>query len=579
MGLMPESMSESKMYGVEIDSITGRIARQLYQKNSVAIQGYESSELPDSFFDVAIGNVPFGDFKLLDRKYNKHNFLIHDYFFAKTLDKVRPGGVIAFITSSGIMDKRNSKVRKYIAQRADLIGAIRLPNNTFKKNAGTEVTADILFLQKRERMTDIMPEWVEVGEFCEGQFVNRYFLDNPDMVMGELKEVSGPFGPELTCVPNEDISLAEQLDGAIQNIHASITEYEFDDISNDEEITIPADPNVRNFSFTVVDGDVYFRENSLMRKVELNATAENRVKGMIKSYDSEGEDGFYPIATFSSKLTTELLKKKLGFDGAVVTDALIMGGMATGDIVKETVQAFKAGADFLLWPPIEAADAIEEAINNGSIPMSRLDDALERIGKMEKFRLDALEKNKPEKPDPKFIDKTIVEIAKHGMCLLRNEIELVPIKKEKAKNILIVDATDENSASSYLLRDELVSRGFAADVKRDIYDVPSRVCWQSDIDKLQSEYDIVIFSLDARFVAQWSEAHMLIWASHLFDKSKKIIVNYGSPYFAVDYFPEDPTFIEMNCKPTEESVKLLVDGLLGELQFTGKCILKERNYE
>ena len=285
MGLIPESMSESKMYGVEIDSITGRIAGQLYQKNSVAIQGYENSELPDSFFDVAIGNVPFGDFKLLDKKYNKHNFLIHDYFFAKTLDKVRPGGVIAFITSSGTMDKRTSKVRRYIAQRADLIGAVRLPNNTFKKNAGTEVTADILFLQKRERMTDIMPEWVEVGEFSEGQFVNRYFLDNPDMIMGELKEVSGPFGPTLTCEPNDDISLSEQLDGAIQNIHAQITEYEFDDISNDEEVTIPADPTVRNFSFTVVDGNIYFRENSIMRKVEMNATAENRVKGMIELRD------------------------------------------------------------------------------------------------------------------------------------------------------------------------------------------------------------------------------------------------------------------------------------------------------
>lgn len=285
MGLMPESMSESKMYGVEIDSITGRIAQQLYQKNSVAIQGYENSELPDSFFDVAIGNVPFGDFKLLDKKYNKHNFLIHDYFFAKTLDKVRPGGVIAFITSSGTMDKRTSKVRKYIAQRADLIGAVRLPNNTFKKNAGTEVTADILFLQKRERMTDIMPEWVEVAEHETGQFVNKYFLDNPDMVMGELKEVSGPFGPTLTCEPNDDISLAEQLAGAIQNIHAQITEYEFDDISNDEEVTIPADPAVRNFSFSVVDGSIYFRENSIMRKVELNATAENRVKGMIELRD------------------------------------------------------------------------------------------------------------------------------------------------------------------------------------------------------------------------------------------------------------------------------------------------------
>ena len=285
MGLMPQSMSGSKMYGVEIDSITGRIAGQLYQKNSVAIQGYENSELPDSFFDVAIGNVPFGDFKLLDKKYNKHNFLIHDYFFAKTLDKVRPGGVIAFITSSGTMDKRTSKVRKYIAQRADLIGAVRLPNNTFKKNAGTEVTADILFLQKRERMTDIMPEWVEVAEHETGQFVNKYFLDNPDMVMGELKEVSGPYGPTLTCEPNEDISLAEQLDGAIQNIHAQITEYEFDDISNDDEVTIPADPAVRNFSFSVVDGSIYFRENSIMRKVELNATAENRVKGMIELRD------------------------------------------------------------------------------------------------------------------------------------------------------------------------------------------------------------------------------------------------------------------------------------------------------
>ena len=285
MGLMPDSMRESKMYGVELDSITGRIAQQLYQKNSVAIQGFEDSALPDSFFDIAIGNVPFGDFKVLDKKYNKYNFLIHDFFFAKTLDKVRPGGVVAFITSSGTMDKRNSKVRRYIAQRADLIGAIRLPNNTFKKNAGTEVTADILFLQKRERMTDIMPDWVNVGQHETGQPVNQYFLDNPDMVMGELKEVSGPFGPELTCVPDENTTLAEQLDGAIQNIHAQITEYEFDDVSNDEEITIPADPNVRNFSYTVVDGDIYFRENSLMRKIEMNATAENRVKGMIELRD------------------------------------------------------------------------------------------------------------------------------------------------------------------------------------------------------------------------------------------------------------------------------------------------------
>ena len=285
MGLVPESMKDSKIYGIEIDSITGRIAQQLYQRNSVAIQGYEDTTLPDSFFDVAIGNVPFGDYKLSDKKYNKHNFLIHDYFFAKTLDKVRPGGIVAFITSSGTMDKRNSKVRQYIAQRADLVGAIRLPNNAFLKNAGTEVTADILFLQKRDRMTDIMPDWVHLGTLENGIAVNQYFVDNPDMILGEMQTVSGPFGPTPTCMPYEDVPLSEQLNEAIQNIHATITEYEFDDVSNDEELTIPADPDVRNFSFTLVDGDVYFRENSIMRKVELNATAQNRIKGMIAIRD------------------------------------------------------------------------------------------------------------------------------------------------------------------------------------------------------------------------------------------------------------------------------------------------------
>ena len=302
MGLMPESMSGSKMYGVEIDSITGRIAQQLYQKNSVAIQGYENSELPDSFFDVAIGNVPFGNFKLPDKRYNKHNFLIHDYFFAKTIDKVRPGGIIAFITSNGIsggtMDKKNSTARKYIAQRCELLGAIRLPNTAFLKNAGTDITTDIIFLQKRDKVLDIEPEWVQTKMLLDKTYtmpdgstrrnyvtINKYFDEHPEMVIGNLEIKNGPFGPALTCEPNEDISLAEQLDGAIQNIHAQITEYEFDDISNDEEITIPADPAVRNFSFTVVDGNIYFRENSIMRKVEMNATAENRVKGMIELRD------------------------------------------------------------------------------------------------------------------------------------------------------------------------------------------------------------------------------------------------------------------------------------------------------
>ena len=285
MGLIPDSMENSKIYGIEIDSITGRIAQQLYQKNSVAIQGYEDTTLPDSFFDVAVGNVPFGNYKLADKKYNKHNFFIHDYFFAKTLDKVRSGGIITFITSMGTMDKKNSAVRKYIAQRADLLGAIRLPNNAFLKNAATQVTADIIFLQKRDRMTDIMPEWVNVGEDENGYTINQYFIDNPDMILGEMAEETSPYGKSITCKPYEDSDLAEQLNDAIQNIHAQITEYEFDDISDEETPSIPADPNVRNFSYTVVDGDIYFRENSIMNKVELNATAINRIKGLVEIRD------------------------------------------------------------------------------------------------------------------------------------------------------------------------------------------------------------------------------------------------------------------------------------------------------
>ncbi len=293
----------------------------------------------------------------------------------------------------------------------------------------------------------------------------------------------------------------------------------------------------------------------------------------LKSYDNEITDGYYPIATFSKKLTTDLLKNELGFKGAVVTDALIMGGMATGDLVAETVQAFKAGADLLLWPPVEAAEEIERQILSGEIPMSRLDDALARIERMENFRNKALEEKKFDTPDVEFVDKTLLEMAKNGMCLLRNEKNILPISKEKFNKVLVVDATDEDEFSSELLRKELESRGIKAEVKRDIYDVPSRVCWQADVDKLQAEYDLVIFNFNAFFVAQWSVPHMLIWASHLFDKNKKVIVNYGSPYFADDYFPEDPTIIEMNCNPTPETVKLLVDGLVGEMEFTGKPVL------
>lgn len=286
MGLVPESMNDAKFYGVELDSISGRIAQQLYQKNSIAVQGFESTNLPDSFFDAAIGNVPFGQFKVPDKRYDKHNFLIHDYFFARTLDKVRPGGVIAFITSKGTLDKENPNVRKYIAQRADLLGAIRLPNDTFKAAAGTEVTSDIIFLQKRDRLVDIEPDWVHLATDANGIRMNAYFVDNPEMVLGDMQMVSGPHGMESACIAYENTELGDLLRDAIQNIHAEITEYEIDDLeAENEDLSIPADPDVRNFSFTVVDGKIYYRENSRMNPVDVSATAESRIKGMIAIRD------------------------------------------------------------------------------------------------------------------------------------------------------------------------------------------------------------------------------------------------------------------------------------------------------
>ena len=300
----------------------------------------------------------------------------------------------------------------------------------------------------------------------------------------------------------------------------------------------------------------------------------------LKSYDNELNDGYYPIATFSKKLTTDLLKNELGFEGAVVTDALIMGGMATGDLVAETVQAFKAGADLLLWPPVEAAEKIEEAILNGDIPMSRLDDALARIEKMEQFRNKALEEKAYDEPDACYVDAKHIEIAKHGICQLRNEISLLPLSEEKYKKILVVDATDNDLKSANLLKKALEKRGIKVDVRRDIYDVPSRVVWQSDVDKISAEYDLIIFNLNAQYAAEWGEPHMHIWASHLFKKDKKLFINYCSPYWASEYLPEDPTIIEMNCSATEEIVDYLVKGLFGEVEFTGQSLLtKVKNWE
>ena len=281
IGMLPDAMQDSKIYGVELDTISAGIAQQLYQKTTIAAQGFEETNLPDSFFDGVVGNVPFGDFKVLDKRYDKHKFLIHDYFFAKSLDKLRPGGVMALVTSKGTMDKETLAVRKYIAQRAELLGAIRLPNNTFKGNAGTEVVSDILILQKRDRLIDIEPDWVHLDTDENGIKMNSYFVQHPEMILGEMKMVSGRFGMEATCVPYENADLAAQLDEAVANIHGEITEYEAEEELEEEDNSIPADPTVRNFSYTVVGDKIYYRENSRMTPVEVSATAENRIKGMI----------------------------------------------------------------------------------------------------------------------------------------------------------------------------------------------------------------------------------------------------------------------------------------------------------
>lgn len=283
IGMLPKSMKSTKIYGVEIDTISAGIAQQLYQKSSIAAQGFENVNIPDSFFDGVVGNVPFGDFKVVDKKYDKHNFLIHDYFFAKSLDKLRPGGVMALITSKGTMDKENSSVRKYIAQRAELLGAIRLPNDTFKSSAGTEVVSDILFLQKRDRLIDIEPDWVHLDTNENGIRMNSYFVQNPEMVLGEMKTVSGRFGQQVTCEPYTDSSLADLLSDAIANIHGEISDYE-NDVATDEleeDMSIPADASVKNFSYSVVNDKLYFRENSRMIPVTVSATAESRIKGLI----------------------------------------------------------------------------------------------------------------------------------------------------------------------------------------------------------------------------------------------------------------------------------------------------------
>ena len=282
LGLLPTDLAGSKAYGVELDSISGRIAGQLYQNANISVNGFETVQMPDSFFDVAVGNVPFGDFKALDKRYDKHHWLIHDYFFGKTLDKVRLGGIVAFITSKGTLDKENSSVRKYLAQRADLIGAIRLPDNTFKRNAGTEVTSDIIFLQKRDHITDLDQDWVHLDTDENGIRMNRYFVQHPEMILGDMVMESTRFGPDSACKAREGEDLSEQLANAIQFLQAEIKPYELEELDEEEDRSIPADPTVKNFSYTIADGQVYYRENSLMHPVEVSVTAENRIRGMIE---------------------------------------------------------------------------------------------------------------------------------------------------------------------------------------------------------------------------------------------------------------------------------------------------------
>ena len=304
-GMLPDSMQNSNLYGIELDSITGRIAKQLYPNSNISIAGFEKVELPDSFFDLAIGNVPFGNYKLSEKRYGSNNFLIHDHFFAKSLDKIRPGGVVAFITSKGTLDKQSPDVRRYLAQRAELLGAIRLPNNAFLKNAGTEVTSDIIFLQKRDRPIDVDRDWIHLDSNEDDIVLNSYFAQHPEMILGTMEIKSGPYGLESTCSPLPDSNLSEQLKVAIQNIEGSIFEIEMLDMEVSTDTSIPADPTVKNFSYTLVDGEVYYRENSRMVKPDINQTAKERIAGMVELRECVDNLIHYQLEDYSEETIKE----------------------------------------------------------------------------------------------------------------------------------------------------------------------------------------------------------------------------------------------------------------------------------
>lgn len=305
-GMLPEAMQESRLYGVELDSLTGRIAKQLYPKANIQIRGFEKTDYPNDFFDVVVGNVPFGQYKVADKPYDRHNFLIHDYFLAKSLGKMRPGGIVAVVTSKGTMDKKSPAVRKYLAQRAELLGAVRLPNTAFKENAGTEVTSDILFFKKRDRMMNLEPDWVHLGENEDGISMNQYFIDHPEMVVGKMELVSGPYGMESTCLPVEGKPFEEQLREAVSHVVGEIEPAGLDEQEDDlEREAIPADPSVKNYSYTVVDGDVYYRENSVMKPVEMADTMLERIKGMVTLREATNELIAYQLEEYGDAAIRE----------------------------------------------------------------------------------------------------------------------------------------------------------------------------------------------------------------------------------------------------------------------------------
>ena len=376
-GRLPQEMASSKLYGVELDSITGRIAKQLYQDANIQISGYENADIPDNFYDAAIGNVPFGDFKVNDKRYEKENFLIHDYFFAKTLDKVRAGGIIAFITTKGTMDKKNSNVRKYIAQRADLIGAIRLPNNTFTKNAGTEVTSDIIFLQKRSNMTDIIPDWVYCDTDQNGIEMNKYFVDNPEMILGNMEMKSTQFGRlDSTCVPSENQNLDEQLSYAISNIHAEVEDFEIENELEDNDNSIPADPSVRNYSYTIVNDKVYFRENSKMYLQDIPLTNENRVKGMIALREQVRQVIDYQMYNHpAEEITTAQSKLNELYDNYTKEYGLINS--------RANATAFNNDSSYFLLCSLEKLDAEGKFIGKADIFSKRTINAIKEVDKVD----------------------------------------------------------------------------------------------------------------------------------------------------------------------------------------------------